>query len=262
MFKNVQFYHEHIRKAIVAFGMVFNNIRIARDDTAGNIAQVMRVPLAYSTKQKFLSRIALIPDAASRGEVAIVLPRMGFEIQQLTYDPARKVSPVQRNKAVGVGDDANTVRTSFVSTPYNMSVSLYVFAKNQEDGLQIIEQILPFFNPDFNVTVNEMPSLNIKRDIKITLDGIDYDDNYEGDFADRQSIIWTLNFTMRLNFYGLVSNQSIIKESIAQLYENDKLDTLSVKVSTTAGKNGVTDSTLTPADDFDFITTILESFGE
>mgnify|MGYP003646742674 FL=1 len=88
-----------------------------------------------------------------------------------------------------------------------------------------------------------MPSLNIKRDIKITLDGIDYDDNYEGDFADRQSIIWTLNFTMRLNFYGLVSNQAIIKESIAQLYENDKLDTLSVKVSTTAGKNGVTDST-------------------
>ena len=210
MFKNVQFYHEHIRKAIVAFGMVFNNIRIARDDTAGNIAQVMRVPLAYSTKQKFLSRIALIPDATSRGEVAIVLPRMGFEIQQLTYDPARKVSPIQRNKAVGVGDDANTVRSSFVSTPYNMSVSLYVFAKNQEDGLQIIEQILPFFNPDFNVTVN----------------------------------------------------QAIIKESIAQLYENDKLDTLSVKVSTTAGKNGVTDSTLTPADDFDFITTILESFGE
>ena len=178
MFKNVQFYHEHIRKAIVAFGMVFNNIRIARDDTAGNIAQVMRVPLAYSTKQKFLSRIALIPDAESRGEVAIVLPRMGFEIQQLTYDPARKVSPIQRNKAVGVGDDANTVRSSFVSTPYNMSVSLYVFAKNQEDGLQIVEQILPFFNPDFNVTVNEMPSLNIKRDIKITLDGIDYDDNY------------------------------------------------------------------------------------
>ena len=261
MFKNVQFYHEHIRKAIVAFGMVFNNIRIARDDDSGNISQVMRVPLAYSTKQKFLSRIALIPDAESRGEVAIILPRMGFEIQQLNYDPSRKVSPIQRNKAVGTGDDANTVRTSFVSTPYNMSVSLYIFAKNQEDGLQIVEQILPFFNPDFNVTVNEMPALGVKRDIKITLDGVNYDDNYEGDFADRQSIIWTLNFTMRLNFYGLVSNQSVIKEAIAQLYENDGLDPLSVKVTTTPGKNGVSDTTLTPADDYEFITTILESFS-
>lgn len=261
MFKNVQFYHEHIRKAIVAFGMVFNNIRIARDDDSGNIAQVMRVPLAYSTKQKFLSRIALIPDAESRGEVAIVLPRMGFEIQQFSYDPARKVSPIQRNKAVGTGDDVNTVRTSFVSTPYNMTVSLYIFAKNQEDGLQIVEQILPFFNPDFNVTVNEMPALGIKRDIKITLDDIDYNDTYEGDLADRQSIIWTLNFTMRLNFYGLVSNQSVIKEAIAQLYENNSLDPLSVKVTATPGNNGVSDTTLTPADEYEFITTILESFS-
>ena len=261
MFKNVQFYHEHIRKAIVAFGMVFNNIRIARDDDSGNIAQVMRVPLAYSTKQKFLSRIALIPDAESRGEVAIVLPRMGFEIQQFSYDPARKVSPIQRNKAVGTGDDVNTVRTSFVSTPYNMTVSLYIFAKNQEDGLQIVEQILPFFNPDFNVTVNEMPALGIKRDIKITLDDIDYNDTYEGDLADRQSIIWTLNFTMRLNFYGLVSNQSVIKEAIAQLYENNSLDPLSVKVTATPGNNGVSDTTLTPADEYEFVTTILESFN-
>ena len=261
MFKNVQFYHEHIRKAIVAFGMVFNNIRIARDDDSGNIAQVMRVPLAYSTKQKFLSRIALIPDAESRGEVAIVLPRMGFEIQQFSYDPARKVSPIQRNKAVGTEDDVNTVRTSFVSTPYNMTVSLYIFAKNQEDGLQIVEQILPFFNPDFNVTVNEMPALGIKRDIKITLDDIDYNDTYEGDLADRQSIIWTLNFTMRLNFYGLVSNQSVIKEAIAQLYENNSLDPLSVKVTATPGNNGVSDTTLTPADEYEFVTTILESFN-
>lgn len=262
MFKNVQFYHEHIRKAIIAFGMIFNNIRISRETTDGDIAQVMRVPLAYSTKQKFLSRIALIPDAESRGEVAIVLPRMGFEIQQLTYDPSRKVSPIQRNKAVGDGDDVNTVRSSYVATPYNMSLSLYVFAKNQEDGLRIVEQILPFFNPDFNITVNELPALGIKRDIKITMDSIDYDDAYEGELADRQSIIWTLNFTMRLNFYGPVDNVSTIKESIAKLYENDDLLNVRIKSTSTIGKDGVVDKTLTPADEYEYITTILESFGD
>ena len=262
MFKDTQFYHEHIRKAIVAFGMIFNNIRIERRNTLDEIIQVMRVPLSYSTKQKFLSRIALIPDAESRGEVAIVLPRMGFEIQQLTYDPSRKVSPIQRNKAIGEGDNPNTVRSSFVATPYNMSLALYVFAKNQEDGLRIIEQILPFFNPDFNITVNELPVLGIKRDIKITLDNIDYDDNYEGDLADRQSIIWTLNFTMRLNFYGPVSNTNVIKESIAKLYEKDDLLNVRVRSTSTIGTDGVVDKTLTPADEYEYITTILESFGD
>jgi hypothetical protein len=262
MFKDTQFYHEHIRKAIVAFGMIFNNIRIERMNSEGVIAQVIRVPLAYSTKQKFISRIAQIPDAESRGEVAIVLPRMGFEIQQLTYDPSRKVSPIQRNKAVGEGDNANTIRSSYVATPYNMSLALYVFAKNQEDGLRIVEQILPFFNPDFNITVNELPLLAIKRDIKITLDNIDYDDTYEGDLADRQSIIWTLNFTMRLNFYGPVTNSGIIKESIAKLYENDDLSAVRVKSTSTVGNDGVVDKTLTPADEYEYISTILESFGE
>jgi hypothetical protein len=220
MFKNKQFYHSHIKKAIIAFGTLFNNIQIVRS-TSDNIAgQVIRVPLAYSTKQKFLSRIALIPDAESRGEVAIILPRMGFEIQQLAYDPSRKVSPIQKNKAIIEGASSSSVSTTFVSNPYNMSLSLYVFAKNQEDGLQIVEQILPFFNPDFSITVNELPALGIKRDIKITLDSVDYDDNYEGDFADRQSLVWTFNFTMRLNFYGHVSDQNIIREAIANAYNH------------------------------------------
>ena len=262
MFKDTQFYHEHVKKAIVAFGMIFNNLRVSRKTAANEIAQVMRVPLAYSTKQKFLSRIALIPDAESRGEVAIVLPRMGFEIQQLTYDSTRKISPIQRNKAVGAGDDANTVRSTFVSTPYNMTLSLYIFAKNQEDGLQIVEQILPYFNPDFNITVNELPAMGIKRDIKITLDSIDYDDDYEGDFADRQSIIWTLNFTMRLNFYGDINNVGIIKESIAKLYEKDDFLNVRVKSTSTVGNDGVVDKTLTPADEYEYITSILESFGD
>lgn len=226
MFRSRQFYHEHVKRAIVAFGMIFNNININRVDGNNVTQQVIRVPLAYSTKQKFLSRIAQIPDTESRGEVALVLPRMGFEIQQFEYDPARKISPIQKNKAIVSGDATTAVSRSYVSTPYNMTLSLYIFAKNQEDGLQVVEQILPFFNPDFNVTVNEMPELGIKRDIKITLDSIDYDDAYEGDFADRQSIIWTLNFTMRLNFYGYIADQGIIREAIVNAYAESNLENI------------------------------------
>lgn len=218
MFKNQQFYHQHIKKAITAFGMIFTNININRVDGSNVTQQVIRVPLAYSTKQKFLSRIALIADAEGRGDVAMTLPRMGFEIQGLDFDPSRKVSPIQKNKAIIDGAAVTGVSRAYVSTPYNMSLSLYVFAKNQEDGLQIVEQIMPFFNPDFNITVNELPELGIKRDIKITLDSIDYDADYEGDFERRQSIIWTFNFTMRLNFYGFVSNQGIIRTAIANAY--------------------------------------------
>jgi hypothetical protein len=218
MFKNQQFYHQHIKKAITAFGTIFTNININRVDSDNITQQVLRVPLSYSTKQKFLSRIALIPDADTRGEVAITLPRMGFEIQAFEHDLSRKVSPIQKNKAIINGSSSSNVSKAYVSTPWNMSLSLYVFAKNQEDGLQIIEQILPYFNPDFSITVNELPELGIKRDLKITLDNVDYDDDYEGDFAKRNSIIWTLNFTMRLNFYGYIADQGIIRQAVANAY--------------------------------------------
>jgi len=260
MFKNKTFYNQHIKKAIIAFGTIFNNINIERKDSDGVVNQSLRVPLAYSTKQKFLSRIRAVPDEQFR-DVQLILPRMGFEITSLTYDPSRKISPIQKNRAVGAGDDTNTVRQSFVSTPYNMQLSLYVFAKNQEDALQIVEQIFPYFNPDFNVTVNELPELGIKRDIKITLDSVDYEDQYEGDFSQRQSIIWTLNFNMRINFFGYVGSATVIKESIARLYTDINLDALKqVKVSGAVGSDGTINKELTPADDYDYITNILESF--
>ena len=224
MFKNQQFYNQHTKKAIVAFGTIFNNIQINRVNSAGEVAQSVRVPLAYSPKQKFLSRIAQVPDTTTRGEVAITLPRMGFEILGFNFDPLRKLSPIQKNISVGTGDDANTFRKTFVSTPYDMQIGLYIFAKNQEDGLQIVEQILPYFNPDFNVTVNDLPSMGIKRDIKITLDSIGFEDEYEGDFAARQSIIWSLNFTMKLNYYGVVDNQGFIKKAIAKVFENESMN--------------------------------------
>lgn len=253
MFKNKQFYHQHIKRAIIAFGMIFNNININRVDGSDITQQVIRVPLAYSTKQKFLSRIRAVPDADSRGEVAINLPRMGFEINTIDYDSTRKISPIQKNKATN--NNALSVTRAYVSTPYNMSLSLYVFAKNQEDGLQIIEQILPFFNPDFNVTVNELPELQIKRDIKITLDGIDYADMYEGPYAERQNIMWTLNFTMRLNFFGFVSNEAIIREAIAKTYDDTDGANIRTYSQITASVTNTT-ATATAITDGDSVTEI------
>ena len=259
MFKDQQFYHQHIRKAIIAFGTIFNNVNIERKNSAGAVAQALRVPLSYSTKQKFMTRIARVTGTDTRGEVAITLPRIGFEIQGLNYDPARKTTVIQKNKAVGVGDSANTVRTAFNSAPFNMNLALYIFAKNQDDGLQIVEQVLPYFNPDFNVTINDLPELNIKRDIKITLDNVNYEDEYEGDFASRLSVVWTLNFTMRLNFYSNVENVGLIKKVIADIY-NDPTMSLNVgnlKSSITAYVNPADAS---PLDAYQFVEEFDDNF--
>ena len=254
MFKDTTFYHSHIRKAIIAFGTIFNNINIERKNSSGAVAQTLRVPLAYSTKQKFMTRINRVPDSTTRGEVAMTLPRMGFEIDGIQYDPTRKTTAIQKNKAVGVGDDTNTVRTVFNSTPYNMNLSLYIFAKNQEDGLQIVEQILPYFNPDFNVTVNDLPELGIKRDIKITLDNVTYEDDYEGDFASRIAIIWTLNFKMTLNFYSNVNNVGVIKKAIADVFNDPAMALVRTNSSNRERVTvSVNPTSATPSDAYTFL---------
>lgn len=217
MFKGKTFYHSHIRKAVAAFGTIFNNIVIERKNSSGQVEQTLRVPLAYSTKQKFISRIEQVPTPESRGEVAMVLPRMGFEIISLQYDASRRISPIQQHKATS---SPRSVKQVFTSTPYDLSLQLYVFAKNQEDGLQIIEQILPFFNPDFSVTVNDLPEMGIKRDIKLTLDAVGYEDQTQGSFSDRSSIVWTLTFNMKLNFYGFVGSQDVIRKAVVDVYQN------------------------------------------
>lgn len=217
MFLRQHFYHQHIRKAIIAFGTIFNQITVKRYNAQEETVKSLRVPLAYSPKNKFLARIAEVPTTTTQAS-AIILPRMGFEITGLQYNPAKKINLLTKNVAVGAGDDPNVLRTQFTSTPYDMGVSLYIMAKNQDDGLQIIEQILPFFNPDFSVTINDIPAMGIKRDLQIIMDSINYEDTYEGDYLQRRSIVWTLNFTLGLNFYGPVEQQAIIRTSIANTY--------------------------------------------
>ena len=203
-----QFYHETIRKVIVAFGTMFNNVQLVRKDNDGNIIQTMKVPLAYGPRQKFLVR--LNEDADLSKAVAVTLPRIGFEIQNLSYDPARKLNRVQKFKKIKTGK-SNTLESQFMPVPYNLSVQLYVMAKQSDDALQIVEQILPFFQPDYTLTVNDMTDMGIKRDVPIVLNSISYEDNYQGDFETRRALIYTLDFTAKFYLYGPVTSSSVIK---------------------------------------------------
>jgi hypothetical protein len=215
-----RFYWGTTRKAIVAFGNMFNSITIDRKDADGNSEETLRIPLSYAPKTKFLARIQQQPNVDER-PVQVVLPRMSFEMLSLEYDVNRKISPLQQNRAIN--STINTLDAQYAPTPYNIQVALYVYAKNQDDGLQIIEQIIPYFNPDYNLTMKTIPQMGIKNDLPILLNGISFDDTYEGDFSDRRSIIWTLNFTMKLNYYGPISRQGVIKKVIANTYSNENL---------------------------------------
>ena len=214
-----RFYWGTIRKAIVAFGNMFNNITIQRVDADGNVVQLQKVPLSYSPKQKFLTKIRQQPNVDTQN-VQVLLPRMGFEMVSLDYDPNRKISPIQQSRTINSSTAANA---QYAPTPYNINVILYVYAKNQDDALQVIEQILPYFNPDYNLTIKAVPQLNIKNDLPIILNSIGFEDDYEGDLTTRRSIIWTLSFVMKLNFYGPVSKQGIIKKTTSNIFNDAEL---------------------------------------
>jgi hypothetical protein len=230
---------------------MFNNIHINRLNADGTTAKTIRVPLAYAPKQKFLARIEAQPQSFEQS-FQTFLPRLSFEMVGMQYDPNRKVSIVQQNRALN-GSSTTTLNTQYAPTPYNINMALYVYTKNQDDGLQIIEQILPYFNPDYNLTLNAIPAMGIKNDLPIILDGITYDDQYEGDFSTRRSIIWTLNFTLKLNFYGPVTSQGIIRTTNVSTYTDPGLTNKQTLYTAT-----VDPSTAVPGDDIN----IIDSFED
>ena len=203
-----QFYHETIRKVIVSFGTMFNNINLVRKDSSGNISQSMKVPLAYGPREKFLVRLR--EDADLSKTVAITLPRIGFEIANLSYDPTRKLNRVQKFKKVK-GAKASQLDTQFMPVPYNIDIELFVMAKQSDDALQIVEQILPYFQPDYTFTINDQPDMGIKRDVPIILNSIAYEDTYQGDFTTRRALIYTLSFTAKFYLYGPVTSSKVNK---------------------------------------------------
>src|SRR5210317_265584 len=203
------FYIESTRNVVVAFGTLFNNIQLTKKDSSGNVTQTMKVPLAYGPKQKWLSRLTEDPNLAKK--VAVTLPRIGFEISGISYDSSRKQNKIMKVKKVVNGTDKDTLKSGFMPVPYNINFELFVMAKNSDDALQIIEQILPYFQPEYSVTLREVPELELIRDVPITLNSINYEDNYEGDFASRRAIIYTLSFTAKYYLYGPITSQNIIR---------------------------------------------------
>ena len=214
------FYHEILRRTVIAFGTLFNTIYIRHNDSSGNQASEMLVPLAYAPIQKFLARIEQQP-LSDGGRETISLPRMSFEMKGIAYDGSRKGSPVQTFKAINPSDNTK-INKVFMPVPYNVSFDLNIITKLNEDALQIVEQILPFFQPAFNITVNLVSSIGEKRDIPIVLNSINMQDNYEGDFSERRYLIYTLNFTAKTNLFGpVVDNTDALIKKVKVDYYSD-----------------------------------------
>ena len=202
------FYHQTSRKMVVAFGSLFNNIEVRRTDSSDAVTEVIKIPLSYGPKDKMLVRIS--QDPSLNPNVALTVPRMGFELTAMTYDGARKLNTMGRNVKKGT----TGLKKQYNPVPYNWDFSLYVFVKNAEDGTQILEQILPFFTPDFTVTMTLVSGMTVKMDIPLVLNSVTSEDSYEGDFATRRSIIWTLSFLMKGFLYPSVTdNAKVITSS-------------------------------------------------
>jgi hypothetical protein len=210
-----QFYHESMRKVVIAFGSMFNNIHLVRKDNDGAIIQTMKVPLAYGPKDKFLVRLST--DEGLNKAVSVTLPRIGFEINNLTYDPARKLNRVQKFKKVK-DNNTNQLDTQYMPVPYNLDFELYILAKQSDDALQIVEQILPYFQPDYTITIKDMSDMGIKKDVPVILNSISYTDDYQGEMQQRRALIYTLSFTTKFYLYGPVTSSSIIKTAQVDQY--------------------------------------------
>lgn len=230
MLSKGKYYWGTTRKAVVAFGNLFNQIYIDRKDSEGATVKTILVPIAYAPKEKFLAKIDQYEGKDGQQNFQVNLPRMSFEMIGIDYDPARKTNHLNQFKNM---NEDGSVRTMYDSVPYNVTMSLYIYSKNSDDALQIVEQILPFFTPDFNVTANAVPELDLKHDIPIILDSVTYDDEYEGDFSYRRAIIWTLTFTMKLRYYGPSSRSGLIRRVIATTYQDQELLVPTLKYTVT-----------------------------
>ena len=203
------FYHQTIRKYVAVFGTLFNDINIERKNSSGDVVERLKVPLAYGPKQKWL--LAIQETTADRKVVATRTPRMGFAMTGISYDSARKLNTIGRNVAANTSSTTSNMTTMYNPVPYNFDFQLFILVKNAEDGTQILEQVLPYFTPEFTVTVNTIPDMNIKADVPILLNSSDVADEYEGDLTARRTITWTLSFTLKGFIYPNITSGQVIK---------------------------------------------------
>jgi len=211
----IYYYHEIIRKTIISFGTLFNQIHIRHTDQSGNNVSDIRVPIAYGPRQKFLARIQQQPDLNKATQIS--LPRISFEMTSIQYDPTRKTSVTQTFKTC---DDGGKIKKVFMPVPYNIGFELNILTKLNDDALQIVEQILPYFQPAFTLTIDLVDSIGEKRDIPMVLESINFQDDYEGDFSTRRALIYTLGFTAKTYLFGPIaeSSEGLIRKVQVDLY--------------------------------------------
>ena len=220
MLSNTHYYHRIVRKMVIGFGTIFNNLKMYRYASDG-VTEIERinVPLTYTAKEKFYTRITEDPTLSKT--VQITLPRMGFEMTGITYDPLRKISSNIDLYKNSVPNSVNRAK----GTPYNFDFNLYAFVRNTEDGMQIVEQILPYFNPDYTITIDLMGFDNLKLDIPIVFNSVTYENQYEGDSDTTRVITWNMNFTAKGYLFGPVTTSKVIRKATANVYsyvgEND-----------------------------------------
>jgi hypothetical protein len=212
------FYHQRVRKAVAIFGTLFNNIYVIRADKAGKVISTVKVPLSYGPSRKFLDRIRENPTLDNDTKVAIKLPRMSFEVISIQYDAGRQL---QKSQAFLQAGSASTSRNKFNSfVPYDIGFQLSIYAKSQDDALQMVEQILPTFNPQYTLTIKPFTEYpDVKEDVPISLTSVDFQDDYESPLEQRRTIIYTLTFNMKVNFYGSITDSNVITKSINNLYD-------------------------------------------
>ena len=255
------YYHEIIRKTIIGFGTLFNDIHIRHTGEGGTNHSEIKVPLAYGPSQKFLARIQQQADLNKA--VQITMPRMSFEMTNISYDATRKSSLVQTFKACSDGSKAKKV---FMPVPYNIGFELNILSKLNDDSLQILEQILPYFQPHFNLTIDLVDSIGEKRDIPIILESIGFQDDYEGNFDTRRALIHTLQFTAKTYLFGPVADSSdgLIRKVQVDMYTSTDVKTAKREVRYTVTPTSKIDRNddgvineedhklLMPGDDFGF----------
>ena len=229
------FYHSTIKRAVSVFGTLFNNITIKRTD-----GKIIPVPLAYGPRSRWIARLQSTLDPTAKA-IAITLPRMGFELTSIEYDGTRKLTKKTRFRAA---DSTNPQKMNYQYSPapYNLGFTLSILVKNTDDGLQIIEQILPYFTPDYTVTINTVPSMSDKRDVPIILTSVSQEDTYEGDLETRQALTYTLEFTMKNYIYGPVTDSEIIRTAKVRTY----MESGSGEIEDTSTSGRVVQQTVTP----------------
>tara|TARA_B100002019_G_scaffold260477_1_gene246597 strand:- start:439 stop:1224 length:786 start_codon:yes stop_codon:yes gene_type:complete len=231
------------------FGTLFNDIIVQRFNKAGQRIQALKVPIAYGPKEKFLVRITQDPELTNQSQVS--LPRMGFEMTGMQYMPDRKLSSTQRRvNTVGATGSNNSIKAVYTPVPYDFNFSLSVFVKNADDGVQILEQILPFFTPEWTSTLKIIPEMNIKHDVPTVLQSVTTEDAYDGDFETRRSLIYNLDFLVKGYIYGPVKKSGIIKRTMVdfinsantELQEGKRLEKITITPGLDANGNPTANS--------------------